>query len=292
MRALDDPHAGPPDGLLARWSARPDGAAVPGWMGRVWPVVGPAGERWVVKVTDAHHPPTAEGTALRAWAVASARARSRVVRLVDEHDGALLLERLGHTHLSRVPDIDEADAVLADCLSDLAHVPAPPGLSQLADELDRIAASVTEHRGDAPEEVSARRVERALDTLVQARADLARLPTGRHELLHFDLHYDNVLEGPPGSGRKWVVIDPLPHSGTREVEVVAALRNRFADAVASGDPDGHLRRRLDRLAEAGGLDRDLAQALTQAVAVDNVLWLAHRVPDHFLLPAYRVLSHW
>lgn len=289
--AVEDPPAGPPEELLARWSARPDGAVVRGWMGRVWPVVGPAGERWVVKVTDAHHPATSEGPALRAWAAAHARARARVVRLVDEHRGALLLERLGPTPLSGLPGIDEADAVLARCLADLAHVAAPEGTPLLADELDRIAAAIVEHRFDAPE-VGAGQVEQAVDTLAATGADLRRLPTESHELLHFDLHYDNVLAGPRGSGRPWVVIDPLPRAGTREVEVVAALRNRFADAVATGDPSAHLRRRLDRLAEAGGLDRALAQALTQAVAVDNVLWLARRDPDHFLLPAYRVLAQW
>ncbi|WP_323096572.1 aminoglycoside phosphotransferase family protein [Intrasporangium sp. YIM S08009] len=240
--ARDD---GPPPHLLDRWAIRPDGPTTPGWMGRVWPVLGPDVERWVVKVTDAQHPPTRE-----------------------------------------------ADAVLASCLADLGHVPAPEGLPRVADDLRRLAASIRDHRGDAPDEVPGAAIERALDTLDAFGVDESRGPDGSLPLVHYDLHYENVLAAPPGDPRGWVVIDPLPHAGAREVEVVAALRNRLTDAAATGDPDAHLRRRLDRLAEAAGLDRDLARALTQAVAVDNVLWLARRDPDHLHLAAYRVLIRW
>lgn len=59
------------------------------------------------------------------------------------------------------------------------------------------------------------------------------------ELVHWDLHYANVLaELPDAGGGRWLAIDPLPRAGFREAEVVAPLRNRWSDAVATGDPDG------------------------------------------------------
>lgn len=91
------------------------------------------------------------------------------------------------------------------------------------------------------------------------------------ELVHWDLHYANVLaELPDAGGGRWLAIDRLPRAGFREAEVVAPLRNRWSDAVATGDPDAALRRRLDLLCEAAGLHRRRAAAFAQAVAVDNV----------------------
>ena len=70
----------------------------------------------------------------------------------------------------------------------------------------------------------------------------------------------------------WRAIDPLPMAGRREWELIALLRNRWPDAVASGDPDRALRRRLDQVCERADLDRrSLARACAQAAAVDNLL---------------------
>ena len=113
--------------------------------------------------------------------------------------------------------------------------------------------------------------------------------------VHGDLHFCNVLHtrsGGPDPG--WRVIDPLPSLGPAELDVIAPMRNRWQDAVATGDPERALRRRLDQLVEVAGLDLALARSLCQAVAVDNVSWILLEKPvkqDRFLDP-YRVMATW
>lgn len=128
---------------------------------------------------------------------------------------------------------------------------------------------------------------RALDGLGALRVHLAVTP---HHLVHYDLHYLNVLRDL--ADRRWVVIDPLPRAGVPEVEVVPALRNRWGDLVATGDPERAMRRRFDLLTDAAGLDRVLAAMFAQAVAVDNLMWLLPRDPGHLFVAPYTVLSQW
>ena len=113
--------------------------------------------------------------------------------------------------------------------------------------------------------------------------------------MHGDLHYCNVLHTRAGAADPgWRVIDPLPMLGPAEAEVIAPMRNRWEDAVATGDPDRALRRRLDQLADLADLDRALATALCHAVAVDNLSWVLLDKPvaqDRFL-GAYRVMATW
>jgi streptomycin 6-kinase len=108
--------------------------------------------------------------------------------------------------------------------------------------------------------------------------------------VHYDLHYLNVLRDL--EDHRWVVIDPLPRAGVPEVEVVPALRNRWEDLVATGDPERAMLRRFDLLTDAAGLDRELASAFAQAVAVDNLLWLMPREPKHMLVAPYTIISRW
>ena len=264
-------------------------------MGSVWPVRGPEGEPWMVKLTDAHHEVTLEGDALAAWS-AQPLSRSYVVALLDratDLDGpqeALLLERLEPDRPLMVEPIERADAALAEVLAALRDTPAPGGVRHTAQELSRIAAAIRAHRAElgAATPVPAQAVDTALATLDELGSDRAVLADRR--LCHFDLHYDNVLRDLGDT--RWVAIDPLPHAGLPEVEVIAALRNRYADAAATGDPERALRRRFDRLCDAACLDRPLARALAQAVAVDNLLWLLPRQPDSMFVPGYAVLAGW
>ena len=93
-----------------------------------------------------------------------------------------------------------------------------------------------------------------------------------------------------------MAIDPLPAAGYPEWEVAPVIRNRWDDAAATGDPERALRRRFDIVCERAALDRHLAQAVLQAVAVDNVLWLS-RATDvgplvrSFLHP-YSIVVRW
>lgn len=289
--AVGDLVPGPPEDLLEAWGVEADGEPRSGHMSTVWPVRGDAGEQWVLKVTDAHHPPTGEVAALRAWGESGAP----VVGVVRDEGRALLLERLDAARdLSGVPDAQEADEALADLLAGLAGVPSGDlPVPRLADEVTRMLAGIERHTDETPGLLPELEVGRATAALRELLVDL-EAPGAELELLHLDLHYLNVLapRETEAAGAGWVVIDPLPHAGLREIEVVAALRNRWDDALASGDADGALRRRLALMCERAGLDLQRATHLAQAVSVHNLLWLLPREPDSPFVRPYEVLSRW
>lgn len=86
-------------------------------------------------------------------------------------------------------------------------------------------------------------------------------------LLHWDLHYDNILAGCAREGRagEWVVLDPKPLAGDPGFELFPALDNRF-DA-------SDVLWRFDVLTGALGLDRERARAWTLGRVLQNGLWI-------------------
>jgi streptomycin 6-kinase len=82
-------------------------------------------------------------------------------------------------------------------------------------------------------------------------------------LLHWDLHFDNVLAA---EREPWLVIDPKPLAGDPGFELLPALWNRF-------DEDEVLWR-FDLMTEALGLDRERARAWTLARVLQNGVWEA------------------
>ncbi|MGW6553475.1 aminoglycoside phosphotransferase family protein, partial [Streptomyces sp. NPDC055051] len=82
-------------------------------------------------------------------------------------------------------------------------------------------------------------------------------------LLHWDLHYDNVL----GAEREpWLVIDPKPLAGDPGFELLPALTDLW-----NPDP-AEIRWRFDLLTERLGLDRERALAWTLGRVLQNGLW--------------------
>lgn len=272
--------------LAERWSVRLDGAARWGYMSVVWPVRDGAGRRLALKMGPSAPDITREAAALRGW-----QGLGSSVDLVaaDETQSALLLERLDPERvLEDEPDVDAAVRVIADLLQ-RQRVPAPDDVPPLAVEVERILAAIEEHAAAKPGLLAAYDVDRARDTL---RDLLADLPRRRPWLAHCDAHFENVLHTLPGAEPGWRLIDPLPSAGPLEIEPIAALRNRFGEAAATGDPDRALRRRLAIFTEVLGLDVSLSRRLAQAVAVDNLLWLLPDKPDNRFVAPYRVLAGW
>jgi len=219
-----------------------------------------------------------------------------VVELVrhDPETGALLLDALdAGRDLEAEPDLDAATELIGGAIARFATVPAPAGVPSLADELRRITSHLLPRRDLAVDGLTRPDFDAALDTLTSVAADIDA--HGPWPAVHGDLHYCNVLHtraGEPDPG--WRVIDPLPSAGPAELDVIAAMRNRWHDALATGDPERALRRRLDQLVDVAGLDGSLARDLCQAVAVDNVSWILLEKPvkqDQFLAP-YRVMASW
>ncbi|MEO6412792.1 MAG: aminoglycoside phosphotransferase family protein [Pedococcus sp.] len=276
--------------LAREWSLEPAGDPMWGYVSVVWPVHGPAGEAWVLKLSEDDPRMRAEGLVLRAWQGPG------VVELV-QHDagtGALLLEALDpERDLEGEPDVDAATDVIGGFIATFARVQAPEGVPSLADELRRISGHLLARRDLPVDGLTRRDFDLALDTLSAVAADIDA--SGPWPAVHGDLHYCNVLHTRADAAKSgWRVIDPLPSAGPAELDVIAPLRNRWQDALATGDPERALGRRLNQLVDVAGLDRALARALCQAVAVDNVSWILLEKPirqDQFLDP-YRVMAAW
>lgn len=243
--------------LLGEWELRPDGDARHGECALVVPVRTDADRAAVLKVTWPHWEAETEHVALQRWHGDGAVELLRA----DPHRYALLLERAHHADLLSVPD-DEASEVVGRLYGRL-HVPAPPQLRTLsscvASWADRLAALPR----NAP--VPHRFVEQAV---ALGRAFVAD-PATDGTLVHSDLHHLNVLAA---EREPWLAIDPKPLSGDPHYEVAPMLWNRWDEAVASGDLRWTLRRRLDVLEEAGGLDHDRARDWVVVRMMCNALW--------------------
>jgi streptomycin 6-kinase len=251
-------------GLLDRWQLRPDGTPTCGAVALVLPVLRADGTPAVVKLQPVADETVGEPDALRAWNGDGA------VRLLD-HDpvsGSMLLERLdAGRSLATVRDDLAALQILSELLARLSAVASPAGLRRLsdigADLLDRVPRALTLVR-----DPSQRR-------LVQAGASALEevLPDAGDRLLHWDLHYFNILAPLASDQREpWLAIDPKPLAGDPGFELLAALHNRWEDAVATGDVPRAIRRRFDLMTDILGLDRKRATSWTLARVLQNALW--------------------
>ncbi|NEE34116.1 hydroxyurea phosphotransferase, partial [Streptomyces sp. SID7982] len=100
-----------------------------------------------------------------------------------------------------------------------------------------------------------------------AVAELADEPGDR--LLHWDLHYDNVLAA---QREPWIAIDPEPLAGDPGFDLWPALDSRWDDVAAKGEPLRVVRRRFDLLTDTLGLDRARAVGWTLGRLLQNALW--------------------
>jgi streptomycin 6-kinase len=243
------------ESFLTRWDLTVDGPLMHGVCALVVPVRRPSGEPAVLKVTWPHDEARHEALALSLWDGDGA------VRLYahDDDAWALLLERLDPAVTLRDAPIDEALAVVTSMIRRLDR-PAPPGMRHMRDNAARWVHELPEENDENDGLVPAGLVE-------QAVAYCRELTPG-NRLVNEDLHYDNVLRG---ERAPWLVIDPKPIAGDAEFGLIPLLWNRFDDVQAAGG--------LAAIADAAGLDRELARRWTFVRAVDN--WL-YSGADHWL----------
>ncbi|MBW8484109.1 aminoglycoside phosphotransferase family protein [Actinomadura parmotrematis] len=245
--------------FLARWDLRPDGPAAYGMASLVLPVLRADGTPAALKLQQLREETAGAAIALRAWN------GNGIVRLLD-HDAdsaTQLLERLDAGRpLSSVAG-DTALQVLAELMARLTSVPAPEGLRRLSDiasaMLDQVERAVPALRDPAE--------QRLVRICAAAVAEL--VGESRACLLHWDLHYDNVLAG---EREPWLAIDPEPLSGDPGFELLPALDNRWDEVEATGDPARAVLRRFDLLAEVLDLDRKRATGWTFGRVLQNALW--------------------
>lgn len=245
--------------MLDRWDLERDGRVIVGEASLVLPVLGNDGLRAVLKLQRPREETAAALIGLRTWDGAG------MVRLLD-HDPAsstMLLERLdGARTLASVEDDDTAIRTLAELHARLVSVPAPDGLRSLGD----IAASMLDEVPRAVTTLADVADQHVLRGWASVVAELVGEPGDR--LLHWDLHYGNVLAG---EREPWLAIDPEPLAGDPGFDLWPALDSRWDDVVAR-DPGRVVRRRFDLLTEVLGLDRARATGWTLGRLLQNSLW--------------------
>ncbi|MBB5807744.1 streptomycin 6-kinase [Saccharothrix ecbatanensis] len=234
--------------FCAHWALTPDGPLLNGHVAVVLPVRRADGHPAVLKLTWLDTETRQEPLALEKW-----RGRG-VVELLDHDDehGALLLERLDHTHTLNHAPIEEALAVTGGLLRRLS---VPAGAEFRRHIPDDLAEENAALGGPVP------------DAFVHLAQELGRslAESAGNTLVNEDLHYENVLRG---DREPWVMIDPKPLAGDPEFGVIPLLWNRF------GEMDGErgLRDRFAALCDIAGLDVARARDWTFYRAVDNWLW--------------------
>ena len=206
-------------------------------------LVVPAGDVVLKLNAPSHTEADDEAAALEHWNGAGA------VRLVahDETRRALLLERCVPGTPLWDAEIDEADVVAALLPRLQIGVGAEHPFTLLADEADRWADDVPRRFVDAGEPFERAVLDLALEVYSTVDPSATRL-------VNQDLHGGNVLRA---HREPWLVIDPKPLVGERELEASGLLRN--AEDVS---------RWLDVLEELG-FDRDRARGWGVA---HNLAW--------------------
>ena len=260
--------------FLDRWELRLDGPSMYGMCALVLPVLRADGTPAALKLQHLDEETAGEPLALRVWAGDGA------VRLL-EHDattGTLLLERLDATRmLTHLPDSREATLVIARLLTHLTAVPAPEGMRRLGD----IVTAMLEQTPRAVRQIPDPTHRRLIEDCAATVREVADQPGDR--LLHWDLHYDNVLAT---ARAPWLAIDPKPLAGDPAFELFPALDNRF-------DP-AEIRWRFDAMTEVMHLDRDRSRAWTLARVLQTSLWEIRAgrppVPDHLEI-AHQLRTH-
>ncbi|MEU6848169.1 aminoglycoside phosphotransferase family protein [Streptomyces sp. NPDC046716] len=242
--------------FVERWGLRVDGPAMHGMAALVLPVVRRAdGLPAVVKFQVLDEETEGEPVALRVWGGDGA------VRLLD-HDpgtGTMLLERLDAGRmLSVVTDTRAAVTVIAELLARLTAGPAPDRVRRLAD----IAALMLAEMPGALGRIADPGERGLVADCAAALREVAGDGCG-DRLLHWDLHFENVLATVDGR-EPWVAIDPKPLAGDPGFDLWPALDNRFeGDEVVW---------RFEAMTGVLGLDRERARGWTLGRVVQNVLW--------------------
>ncbi|MEU8891394.1 aminoglycoside phosphotransferase family protein [Streptomyces sp. NPDC048442] len=250
-RAFIDSLPGLAADMLTRWGLTVDGPSMHGMAALVLPVRRADGTPAALKLQALNEESAGEADALRAWADLGA------VRVLDHapENGSLLLERLDSARsLDDEPDVRQSVLVIAGMLARFTAVPAPSGMRRLGD----IAAGMVAETPDALRAVADPADRRLVADCAAAVREVMAEPGD--SLLHWDLHFENVLAGRGG----WVAIDPKPLAGDPGFDLWPALNNRF-------DP-ADVRWRFDAMTEVMGLDRERAKAWTLGRILQNALW--------------------
>jgi streptomycin 6-kinase len=255
------------DTFVDRWQLTVSGPAMHGMVALVVPVKRPDGFPAVVKFQLRDEETVGEAIALRMWDGDGA------VKLLgyDESTGTMLLERLDSSMSAAIESgaitVRDGIVIIAELLARLTSVHAPTGMRRLED----IAGQMLDDLPYALSCVDGDEDRRLLAVCGDAVTDVVH--EAGDQLLHWDLHFDNVLTS---HRQPWLAIDPKPLAGDPGFDLLPAIDNLFdADEVLW---------RFDAMTEIIGLDRERAKVWTLGRVLQNALWDIedHRplAPDH------------
>jgi len=266
---------------IDHWQLQIDGVSAFGAVALIIPVARRDGSKAMLKLQPVDDETGGEPAALQAWAGRGA------VRLLEHEagSGAMLLERLDAARDLTVMEDDLAAArIIAELLVRLNSARAPAGMRRLSD----IAAATLAEAPDAVR-LAGDADERRLLSECAARLEAMTTDPIEDRLLHWDLHYFNVLCTLDGSQR-WTAIDPKPLSGDSGFELMPALWNRWEDLIQTGDLTRALLRRFDVMTEVMALDRSRAATWTLARVLQNAVWDLVRFNEPHIQSSQRTIA--
>jgi streptomycin 6-kinase len=199
----------------------------------------------------------------RSAAVLRAFGGKGVVRILDDFEGALLLERItpGDSLVAMATGghDDGATEVLAEVIDRMSpdDVSAVPTVEEWGRNFER-------HLAGDQQYVPPVLVEEARTVFQGLCASQCR-----RRLLHGDLHHGNVLRD---FERGWVAIDPKGVVGELEYEIGAALRNPIEQPEVFLQAQ-RIHARISYFADRLELDADRIRAWAFAQAVLSAVWL-------------------
>jgi streptomycin 6-kinase len=248
------------------WSLELGPPVEPAHISLVVPARLPGGADAVLKVNFPEPESEHEPDALARWdGVGAVHLLAR-----DDERRALLVERcLPGSALWNVPE-DEAIGIAAAVLRRLWR---PPGehspFRLLADAATAWSLELPERWEGLGRPFERELLDEAVDFL-----GYAGQTQGELVLVHQDFHGGNVLRA---SREPWLAIDPKPLVGEREFDTASLLRDRRAELLSDPGRQDRIQRRLDRLRDELGLDRErmrgwaIAHTLAWAFAGDRIL---------------------
>ena len=247
----------------ARWSLRVAPPFSPLTYNYAAPAEGAGGARFVLKVGVPVRELLTEIEALRAF---GGRGAARLVE-ADAEAGALLLERLEPgTPLTALCERDDgaATSAAASVMRKLWR-PAPAGHTfPTAADWGRGFRRLRERFGGGTGPFPRALVEEA-ETLFAELLESSSAPA----LLHGDLHHGNVLAA---VREPWLAIDPKGLVGEPAYEVGALLRNPLPQLFRWPQPVRVSERRIARLSEELGFERERVRGWGLAQAVLAGWW--------------------
>ncbi|MFD3486426.1 aminoglycoside phosphotransferase family protein [Streptomyces sp. NPDC058665] len=260
--------------FLKKWELRRTGPAMHGMCALVLPVERADGTPAVLKLQSLDAETAGEPLALRAWDGDGA------VRLLeyDEESGTLLLERLDEARDLNAVGVRDGVRVIAELLARLTARPAPAGLRGLGN----IAEAMLDEAPTAVRLLADSAERRLLRDCAASVREVAGEPGDR--LLHWDLHFENVLAPTPRRGEDrgpWLAIDPKPLGGDPGFELLPAIVNRF--------DEGDILWRFDLMTEVMGLERERARAWSLGRVLQNCLW-GLREGERALAPTWAAMG--